>query len=62
MDIRGFTVKVFQVFCMFEIIINKKASYWLGEDICNDTSDKELIYKIYLKTHTTKHQKNKQPN
>ena len=27
---------------------NKKSTCWLGEDISNDTTDKELISKIYI--------------
>ena len=26
---------------------NKKATYWMGEDICNDIYDMGLISKIY---------------
>ena len=26
---------------------NEKAIYWMGESICNDISDKRLIFKLY---------------
>ena len=38
---------------------NEKAIYWMGESICNDISDKRLIFKLYkefTQFNTTKNQ------
>ena len=51
-------------FCTAKETINKikrKPTEW--ENIfANDTLDKKLISKIYLKTYTTQHQENEQSN
>ena len=50
--------------CTAKETINKmkrQPTEW-EKTFANDISNKGLIYKIYQKTHTTQHQKNKQPD
>ena len=41
---------------------NEKATYWMGEDICKRYIWQGVDIQIIQRTHTTQHQKNKQPN